>query len=178
MKNKQKLRQWGKKLRKDNAFRDCDKYIIKNILKLNVYNSSQNVMLFYPLENEIDLLSLTATKNKVFSMPKIVENEIVPYICGNKFKCGMFNIMEPDQTELQDIQKLDLVITPALCADLAGNRIGYGKGYYDRFIKNLDREKTKILTVIPEICLVDEIECDCFDERVDIIVTEKRTISL
>ena len=93
-----------------------------------------------------------------------------------KRRKGLFNILEPKNSFEQNINEIDLVIVPALCVDTKGNRVGYGKGYYDRFLKTLNREKTKCIVVIWDDFIVDEIEADIFDEKIDYIITEKRII--
>ena len=174
---KQKLRAWARNRRYTKDFGAHISELIKNISKTFVYNSSQNLMLFYPLPKEINLLPLIET-NKTISFPCIKENELVPYLCGNEFCCAKYNIKEPINTQKQKISELDLVFLPALCADLNGYRVGYGKGYYDRFIRKLDRKRTKLITVVWDEFIVDDIEPDFFDEKSDFIISEKRIIEI
>lgn len=174
---KEYLREHAKKLRHNAVFDDYTVTLMENIKKTIVYNSSQNLMLYYPLKKEINLLPFIETKKKI-SFPCIKNDEIVPYLCGNEFCCGKFNIQEPVNTPKQNINELDLIIMPALCADLNGYRIGYGKGYYDRFIKKLNRKRTKLITVVWDAFIVDDIEPDEFDEKSDYVITEKRIIEI
>jgi len=174
---KEYLRDRARKLRNSADFSDYTNVLIENIKKTIVYNSSQNLMIFYPISKEINILSLIET-DKTISFPCIKENEIVPYLCGNEFCCGKYNIQEPYDTERLNPLELDLVIIPALCADLNGYRIGYGKGYYDRFIKRLNREQTKLITIVWDAFVVDDIEPDEFDEKADFVITEKRIIKI
>ena len=172
---KQELRNFAKKVREDNSFRQFDEKIVNNIKFTNYYTSSQNVMLFYPLANEINVLKLLDDK-KNFSFPAIKNDKIVPLKYNGKFCKGEFNVQEPYQAEEQNLLELDLIIVPALCADKKGYRLGYGKGYYDRFIKTLDRKKTKILVPVYSKLLVDDIYAEDFDEKADLIVTENEII--
>lgn len=174
---KQKLRAYAKRLRQTRDFGFYENEILRNIKKSFVYNSSQNLMLYYPIGKEINLLPLIETKKRI-NFPRIIENEIVPYACGDEFFCGKYNIKEPLNTAPQPISELDLVILPALCVDVNGYRIGYGKGYYDRFIKKLDRKRTMLMTVIYDEFIVDDIEPDEFDEKSDFIISEKRIIEI
>lgn len=174
---KQELRANAKSLRRTRDFSSHTNEILRNITKNFVYNSSQNLMLYYPIGKEINLLPLIESKKRI-SFPRIIENEIVPYLYGKDFFYGKYNIKEPLNTPRQAICELDLVILPALCADVNGYRIGYGKGYYDRFIKKLNRKRTKLITVIYDEFIVDDIEPDEFDEKSDFIISEKRVIEL
>ena len=117
-------------------------------------------------------------KSKQIFFPKISGDEIVPLKYNGEFCLGKYNIKEPLNADIGDIDKLDLVVVPALCVDLNGYRIGYGKGYYDRFIKKLNRKRTKLVVVAYEQFVVDDICPDSFDEKVDFIITEKRVIEL
>ncbi len=177
MKNKKKLRQWAKTQRLLEKNKDKDETILKKIKFLKCFIEANNVMLFYPLENELNLLDLL-NENKVFSFPCIINDKIIPYKHNENFKIGKFNILEPQNSTEILPKELDLVIVPALCVDIKGNRVGYGKGYYDKFIKELNREKTKIIVGIYDNLVVNEIEIDELDEKVDIIVTEEKTIFL
>ncbi len=177
MTEKTQLRNWAKKIRQHKDFRELDKIIVAKLKKSFVYNSSQNLMLYYPTKHEINILQLLK-EDKNFCFPRIINNEIVPYCNGEKFCTGKFNIQEPFNTLEQNRKNLDIVIVPALCVDIKGNRLGYGKGYYDRFIKTLDRKKTKLITPIYDNLVVSKIDTNEFDEKIDIIVTEKRIITL
>ena len=80
-----------------------------------------------------------------------------------------WGVLEPKS---QVITKLvpDVVIIPLLAADMEFNRLGYGKGFYDRFLK--DQKFTKIGLVFEDF-LLKEIPVEAFDEKLDILVTEK-----
>ena len=177
MKNKEKLRQWAKTQRLSQYSELQTETILKKLKKLDIFKQSNNIMVFYPLKNELNLLPLLVEK-KNFSFPVIQDNEIIPYKNNGQFYIGKYNIKEPQNSKIQNMEDLDLVIVPALCVDLNGNRIGYGKGYYDRFIKKLNRNKVKILVGIPDDLVVEKIENDEFDEKVDFIITEKRFIQI
>ncbi len=174
-KNKKKLRAWAKIQRQSGKFAQQNETILKNIKNFDIFCCSKSVMLFYPLKSEINLLTLL-TLPKNYSFPCIIDDKIVPYKNNNEFSKGLFNILEPKNSFEQNINEIDLVIVPALCVDTKGNRVGYGKGYYDRFLKTLNREKTKCIVVIWDDFIVDEIEADIFDEKIDYIITEKRII--
>ncbi len=177
MKNKEKLRQWAKTQRLSQYSELQTETILKKLKNSDIFEQSNNIMVFYPLKNELNLLPLLKEK-KNFSFPVIYDNEIIPYKNNGQFHIGKYNIKEPQNSKIQNIEDLDLVIVPALCVDLNGNRIGYGKGYYDRFIKKLNRNKVKILAGIPDDLVVEKIENDEFDEKVDFIITEKRFIQI
>lgn len=87
---------------------------------------------------------------------------------------GMYDILEPKETCKKYIPKEnDLVIVPCLSADRKGNRIGYGKGYYDRFLKDFNG-----VSVCPcyDEMMTDTLPTDEYDIKIDIIVTDKEVI--
>jgi 5-formyltetrahydrofolate cyclo-ligase len=79
-------------------------------------------------------------------------------------------IHEPSRAELVETGEIDLVLIPLLCFDAKGHRVGYGKGFYDRFLKNCREDCLKIgLSYFPA---VDEIsDAWEFDVRLDFFVT-------
>lgn len=92
---------------------------------------------------------------------------------------GYFSILEPDINTCKfcDINELTnfLCIVPALAFDLNGYRVGYGKGYYDRFLK---KYKCKTVGFCYEMDLVKSINKNQYDLPVDLILTEKRILKV
>lgn len=80
-----------------------------------------------------------------------------------------WGVMEP-KNPIETTLKADLMIVPLLGADLKFNRLGYGKGFYDRFLKNQSGTKIGLLF---EGFLLSKIPVEAFDEKLDILVTEK-----
>jgi len=90
---------------------------------------------------------------------------------------GFKGILEPDpsKTRLLDTREPDIAIVPGVAFDVRGNRLGYGAGCYDRLLPLLREDCLKI-GVAFEIQLADSLPADHHDFRLDMIVTEKRTI--
>ncbi|MEX0609080.1 MAG: 5-formyltetrahydrofolate cyclo-ligase [Balneolaceae bacterium] len=84
-----------------------------------------------------------------------------------------WGIYEPEEIETVDIQKLDAVIIPMAAADRKGNRLGYGKGFYDRFLSQT--EALKIGFVFSEF-IFEEIPAADFDKKMDVLISEKGVI--
>ena len=168
--NKADLRKYIKVIRRTLDLDILSNQIVENIRKLNEYKYSQNVMLFYPLKGEINLLKLLDDTNKNFFLPKVHGEKLMvcPYKKGDRLKESIFKTLEPVTLPV-DKRDLDLIIVPALCVDKNNYRLGYGKGFYDRFLHN---NKTTKITPIPECLILDLIPHDDFDEKIDLIVTE------
>lgn len=80
-----------------------------------------------------------------------------------------WGVMEPVEIHPQT-QQTDLILVPLLAADKDFNRLGYGKGFYDRFLKKENAVKVGLLF---DDFLLDQIPVENFDEKLDILITEK-----
>ena len=145
------------------------------------FRFSDTILIYYPLKDEIDMLPLV---NKAFSMgkkvafPKTGECGIMDFYIihdlEKDFEPGPFGLTEPkadcEKFEIgKDYGKV-LIIIPAFSFDKEGNRLGYGKGYYDRF---LDKLEAKTIGICYYDFLSDSLPHGCHDKKVDFIVTEK-----
>ena len=174
---KNNLRKTAKETRNSLDMKKISEKIVENIFGLEVYKNSTNLMLFYPLEHEVNLLKLLEDNSKRFYLPKVdVDNLLVcPYKLDDEVSTSKFKTKEPLTTPVNpDI--LDVIFVPALMADKTKNRLGYGGGFYDRFLSKQGNKVTKVVT-IPDILIIDEIPFDSFDERVDIVISENRIIT-
>lgn len=173
MDNKSDLRRKAKELRKKLKISEISFEIIKQIRKLDIYKNSKNIMIFYPLSEEINLLPLL-NDNKNFYLPRVKEDnlEVCKYTYNDNLCKSCYNISEPTCSPVSS-NILDIVFVPALAADNNGNRLGYGKGFYDRFLSILST-KTKSAVVIPEELVFNEIPVDKFDVPCDFVITQKK----
>lgn len=139
---------------------------------------SEHILLYHSLPDELsthDFINRWSDR-KHFYLPRVngVNLDILPYDrC--RMHLGAFNIEEPDGSDiLSDLKRIDMVIVPAVAYDRRGNRVGRGKGYYDRLLSGL-----KALTVgmAYDFQLVDEIDAEAHDVRVDYIITDRHIIA-
>lgn len=86
-----------------------------------------------------------------------------------------WGIPEPEIIHTIDIQELDLIIVPMAAADKKGNRLGYGKGFYDRFLSNT--RATKVGLVFNDY-IFEEIPAQDFDIKMDVVISEKDILIL
>lgn len=173
MKNlKENLRKESKAIRRKLNTEIISEQITKNVKEWNIYQNAKTVMLFHPLNDEINLLSLTCD-NKNFVFPKINNEKIIAVQPQNNlFQIGKYNIKEPLGNTIAPTQ-IDLVFLPALACDKSGNRLGYGKGYYDKFIKKLDKNVIKVIPIYEDL-FHEEIPNEQHDQKADFVITEKQ----
>jgi len=167
MLNKTDFRIIAKNKRKDLNINVISTKITAKVRNSHWYLNANNIMLFYPKENEINLLDLLKDK-KSFFFPKTVDDNLLPCPNCDEFYTGKFNIKEP-QSEPVDKNLIDVVIIPALMADEKKYRLGYGGGYYDRFLKDFYGLK---ICVVAKDLLIDELPIEEFDIPCDIIITD------
>lgn len=168
---KVELRKKAKEIRKSLKMDEISEKIVNNIKTLNFYKESKNVMLFYPLEHEINLLGLL-TDEKNFYLPRVEgENLLVcPYKKGDKLAPSSFKTLEP-QTAPINTEILDIIFVPALMIDKACHRLGYGGGFYDKFLTR-NVIKAKKIVAIPNALMVDKLPSEDFDAQIDVTICE------
>lgn len=154
----------------------------QQLLGLEEFQRSECIALYSPLMNEIDTALL---REQVFADGKRV---LYPLVCGEKMVFrqvegdhqlapGSFGILEPCTVGMDHTaEAADLIVIPGVAFDLTGHRIGFGKGYYDRFLQN-PALKACLAGFCHDFQLrADFIPADLHDVRMDIIVTESRII--
>ncbi len=143
----------------------ADQDIIAKIRNDTRYQKAKTVALFYPMSSEIDLLELLKD-HKTFLFPKVIGKDIMfyPYHQDTHFKKSEFGVSEPVAGHPYQKQ-IDYMIIPALAIDKRGYRLGYGKGFYDRYLMT-NRPKTAI-GVIYSFQLIEQIETNAFDQILD-----------
>ncbi|NIP31969.1 MAG: 5-formyltetrahydrofolate cyclo-ligase [Candidatus Dadabacteria bacterium] len=141
---------------------------------------SSNIGIYFPVNNEVDtnsIFSKCVELNKKVFYPKVTGNDLVFYNVRklNDLSPCYHDIPEPSNQESK-INKdgLDLILVPGLCFDRSGNRLGYGKGFYDRFLKDLTR--TMIVGLAFEFQVLDNIPFSEEDIKVENIITESGVI--
>lgn len=167
MKNKIHLRTIAKTTRKGLDIKTISQVLCEKLRQEESYKSAQHVMLFYPLAYEIDTLELLADK-KSFYFPKVNGEDLFACPFVEDMEISNFGIKEPcSEPVAPDI--LDLIIVPALMVDKNGYRLGYGGGFYDRFLKKCHNAITVVL--IPKELYINELPCEDFDVKIDKIIT-------
>lgn len=155
-----------------------------NKLVLPLVDNSKVIALYYPLELELNILAITINTPNNLALP-VINNWLNPLIFRlwdpktTKLEPSPYypRILEPSKLNKEIIP--DMVITPLTACDINKNRIGSGKGLYDITLKDLRIKNPNILAL--SICydfqLFDNIPCEQHDQKLDMILTEKRFIN-
>ncbi len=176
MVNKKELRIKNKNIRHElflkGQLADISKNIVGKIEASNSFKNAKHIMLFYPKEEEVNLLALLRHKDKTFYLPRIngCELEVCKFKPEDELKVCKFGVSEPVCEAFGKISMLDLVYVPALGVDKFGNRLGYGGGYYDRFLAQENLRAKKIVVVPKDLITDDVIEHEDFDFVCDDII--------
>ena len=140
--------------------------IVNRCLELNLWNKSVYHLFMASEQNkEIDtahLLSVLQGKDKQIVIPKILDHyELEHYLLADQtpLKRTRWGILEPQSGIKINSNQIDVVFVTLLIFDLQGHRIGYGKGYYDRFLAKCRKETIKVgLSYFDPIEKIDDIQ--------------------
>ena len=155
--------------------REFELDIQSRLLLCDEYRACNTVLTYVSTSDEIDtfgIINAAFANKKRVAVPVTNEDFSLSfyYIDSIKeLKVGKFNILEPQKRDAPVTDFSDSIcVIPALCCDISGNRIGYGKGCYDRFLKDYQGEKICL-------CYADNIypsiDVDYTDIKVDAIVS-------
>ncbi len=158
--------------------------IYSRLFKNNIYQKAKYIMSYLNIGSEVRTepiihKAFNDNKNIVLAKTKKIDKNLELFEINNieDIEIGPYGIREPipEKSKTFEPNNLDLVLVPGVAYDLRGYRIGYGGGYYDRFLSNLPTEITSIGLAF-EIQVVDKINNESYDQSVDIIITDKRLI--
>jgi len=153
--------------------------ILTALSECNVFVNSTHIFLYFALGSEVPTTEIAKTalsQGKRIAFPKCTDQngnmEFFYVTSPDELNSGMYGIYEPDSFRCEKaIPDADsLVLVPALAFDKNGYRLGYGKGYYDRY---LNANSCYAVGIAFEECVCDNLPHDNFDCKVNCLVTDK-----
>ena len=160
------------------------KQIANKVMELEAYKKARVIALYSSLPCEVDtsiLITQSLITGKTVALPKVIRNTELKFYSINSYEelntIGAFGIKEPSYNidTFIPAENIDLIIVPGICFDSSRNRIGFGKGYYDKYMSG-DFKVTKIGICFDEQVLKNEcIPIDEFDVKMDMVITDKLT---
>ena len=156
----------------------------QRLLSLDEFADAACIALYAPAHKETDTSGILEA---AFAAGKRV---LYPAVCGHHMvfrqveslqhlEEGSFGILEPCPTGIDHhAGEPDLIVVPGVAFDRHGHRVGYGKGYYDRFLQHPERT-AHLVGLCHDFQLIDgDIPAEEHDIRMEIIVTDRRAVRI
>lgn len=165
--------------------KELDKKIFSELIDSEAYKNASVIFVFVSFKSEVDtheIIKQALKDSKTICVPKINtkerEMEIFKINSLGELKEGYYGILEPgEDCPSVNSNDIDLVLMPGAAFDRQGGRIGYGGGFYDRFLSRMNKKVDKIALAF-DFQILDRVPMDEFDVRVDGIVTNEGYISI
>ena len=178
--DKKELRQFIRNKKRQYSSSQLEELSLSVLSRLNGnehLQRAETILMYYSLPDEVNThayIDQLLTEGKKILLPEVIDGEnmvIREYTGKHDLKEGAFHIMEPIGSLFPEerYQELDLAIIPGMAFDQQGNRLGRGKGYYDRFLQKIP-QVYKIGICFP-FQLVDEIPTEETDIKMDAIMS-------
>lgn len=139
---------------------------------------ARNILMYHSLPDELSTLRFIEkwAARKSFFLPRVngVNLDILPYE-RSRLALGAFHIEEPQGDNVASVDDIELIIVPGVAYDRRGNRVGRGKGYYDRLLK---QSKATKIGLAYDFQLVEDIEAEPHDVKVDVVITPHSVIKI
>ena len=117
--------------------------VINRLMASPKMKEAKTVLMYYSLDDEVnthDVVDTVLKQGKTVLLPKVIsetEMELRLYTGPQDLQDGFFNIMEPSGELFENYADIDLAVIPGMAFDSQNNRLGRGKGYYDRMLPKL-----------------------------------------
>ncbi len=147
--------------------------IFNKVEQLEIFQNAKNILLFWSIKNEVythDFIKKWLGKKSIF-LPVTLKEELKIREYKGKMKLikrSTITLSEPTDGPYIDINDIDLVIVPGLAFDLSNNRLGYGKGYYDKLLKGTRAYKAGVCFSFQLLATIPATEQD---QKMDIVIT-------
>lgn len=184
---KEQIRTEMKNLRGQLNHEEClamSEKIQEKLLNSEAYQNCLHLFTFLSFQSEIEtrgIIRIALQERKRVYVPRVQHKSMEFYEIQNlnsliKSKFGIEEPIPNKDTLFQGSDGEKLMILPGLAFDYYGNRIGYGAGYYDRYLRAHDREHMLKVAVAYDLQLFDELPSDEFDVKADYIITPNKII--
>ncbi len=155
----------------------ASKQIQRNLKKIEAFRNAEKVACYYSIGSEVktlDIIQQRISEGRTVALPRVVDDDLVFCAVKNfeELQKGEFGIMEP-RKNCPIVDDFDIILVPAVAMMRTGQRLGYGMGYYDRFLS-----KHKVATIALEYSklVVRNIPKSDGDVAIQWVVTEDEVI--
>lgn len=155
------------------------KLIQKNLIESPEFIESRSIGIYLSIGSEVrtdDIISIVLESKKTLLLPRVISNDLRFYKVEKKdfdedsFDVNKFGVREPKETN-RKLDFIDLLIVPGIVFDYYGYRIGYGHGYYDKYMTNGKFSKSIGLAYDLQV-IKSPIPKFEYDKKIDILFTE------
>lgn len=140
---------------------------------------ADRILMYHSLPDELSTRSFIRkwAGRKHFYLPRVngLNLEILPYD-EQSLTLGAFHIEEPAGNDTASVDDMEMIVVPAVAYDRRGNRVGRGKGYYDRLLSHT--RALKVGVGYDFQLIEEEIPAEAHDVRVDVVITETRCLKI
>ncbi len=179
--NKLTLRKKYLEIRNNIIDKDLKSELIFNkIINTKEYDKATVIAIYKSLDYEVNtdkLIDHSLSIGKTVLLPRVIDDDMafLELTAKTILIKSNFGVFEPIADKSYPKDKIDLVIVPGVCFDYDKNRLGFGKGYYDKYLKDTKMKKIGI-------CFEEQI-CKCLptdsnDIKMDLIITDKQIINI
>jgi len=153
------------------------KEIQENLRKIDLYRNAKTIGAYYSIGSEVktqDILQEILNAGKELALPKVVKDDLVFKKISNfsELEPGNFSVMEPkDKCEV--VKNLDVILVPAIALSKDGFRLGYGFGYYDKYLHG---KKSTAIALSYAKQVIRSFPVDDHDVKMNFIVTEDKVL--
>ncbi len=159
--------------------------IVEMLNELDLVKRAELIMCYVSFGSEVfthEIINTWLSQGKQVCVPRVLKTkgksmEAVKISSLEELVPGTYGVLEPTsgQKNIVSPDSIDVVIVPGCAFDINRNRMGYGAGYYDRFLELISDNCLKV-GVAFDFQIMDEIPCEEHDIPMDIIITEQRII--
>lgn len=147
--------------------------VFEKIEKEELFKEAKVVLLYYSMDDEVYTHDFVEKhyKTKTILLPCVDGDDLIlrQYLGIESMKAGeQFGILEPVGKEFNDLEKIDLMIIPGVAFDEEKNRLGRGRGFYDRLLKTVNATK---IGVCFDFQIVEQVPTEDFDVKMDVVIS-------
>jgi 5-formyltetrahydrofolate cyclo-ligase len=153
----------------------------QRLMASELFCSARSLALYSPIQNEIatsDIFVAARHQGKQVYYPRVAKQDLqfVEIVSPKQLVAGAFGVLEPVADLEMSGQAPDLILIPGVAFDRRGHRLGYGRGFYDRYLACCSNQVVRVgFSYSFQLC--DALPVGAHDQSLDVLVTDTETIT-